>query len=150
MLFDKRDPKGFLSFIYSKFLQAMTGAVCNAKSKWEKDLEYLFTDDEWETMCEKAQTLSFNSRHKLIQFNVIHRVYYTPIRLNTFKSTYSELCPRCEVDRGTLLHMLWSCPDLEDYWKGLLEIIAIGTNVPREPRLILLGDTSLLKEQKLI
>lgn len=46
--------------------------------------------------------------------------------------------------------MLWSFPDLEDYWKGLLEIIAIvvGTNVPREPRLILLGDTSLLKEQK--
>ncbi len=50
MLFDKRGPKGFLSFIYGKFLQAMTGAVCNAKSKWEKDLEYLFTDDEWETI----------------------------------------------------------------------------------------------------
>lgn len=46
--------------------------------------------------------------------------------------------------------MLWPCPDLEDYWKGILEIIAIvvGNNVPREPRLILLGDTSLLKEQK--
>lgn len=45
ILFDKRDPKGFISVIYGKLLQAMTGAVCNAKSKWEKDLEYLFTDD---------------------------------------------------------------------------------------------------------
>lgn len=94
--------------------------------------------------------LSFNSRHKLIQFNVRHRVYYIPVRLNTFKRTYSELFPRCKVDRGTLVHMLWPCPDLEDYWKGILEIIAIvvGNNVPREPRLIFLGDTSLLKEQK--
>ncbi len=70
----KKDPKGFISVIYGKLLQAMTGAVCNAKSKW--DLEYLFTDDEWETIYEKAQTLSFNSRHKLIQFNVIQSLLY--------------------------------------------------------------------------
>lgn len=46
--------------------------------------------------------------------------------------------------------MLWSCPDLDVYWEGVLEIIGtvVGTNILREPRLILLGDTSLLDEQR--
>jgi len=81
---------------------------------------------------------------------VIHRVYYTPVRLHAFKSNYSELCPRCKVQRGTLLHMLWSCPDFEVYWEGVLEIIGtvVGTNILRDPRLILLGDTSLLDERR--
>lgn len=150
ILSGKSNPKGLVSFIYGKLSHSMAGDLCNAKSKWEKDLECSFDDNEWEIICEKAQTLSINSRHKLIQFNVIHRVYYTPVRLHTFKSTYSELCPRCKVQRGTLLHMLWSCPDLEVYWEGVLEIIGtvVGTNIPREPRLTLLGDTSLLDEHK--
>lgn len=128
----------------------MAGNICDVKSKWEKDLECSFTDYEWETICEDAQPFSINTHHKLIQFNVIHRVYYTPVRLHSFKSSYSELCPRCKADRGTLLHMPWSCPDLEVYWKEVLEIIATvaGTNVPREPRLTLLGDTTLLDQQK--
>lgn len=74
--FIKKDPKGFISFVYGKLLQVMSGAVCNAKSKWEKDLEYLFTDDEWETIYERAQTLSFNSHNKLIQFNVIQSLLH--------------------------------------------------------------------------
>lgn len=107
---------------------------------WEKDLECSFTDDEWETTCEEAQTFSINSRDKLMQFNVIHTVeFITP-----------QLCPRCKADRGALLNMLWSCPDLEVCWKEVLEIIAIvaGTNVPREPRLALLGDTTILHQQR--
>jgi len=60
---NKNDPKGLLSFIYGKLSQLMAGNLCNVKSKWEKDLECSFSDNEWETICEKAQTLSINSHH---------------------------------------------------------------------------------------
>lgn len=84
------------------------GNICDVKSKWEKDLECLFTDDEWKTICEEAQSFSINSHHKFIQFNVMHRIYYTTVRLHSFKSSYLELCRRCKADRGTLLHMPWN------------------------------------------
>lgn len=54
--------------------------ISSSRIKWEKDLECTFEQDTWELICKSALTFSFNSRHRLIQFNIIHRIYYTPER----------------------------------------------------------------------
>lgn len=117
-----------------------------AKLKWETDTDYAFDDFEWNDICSSSQSFSYNSRHKLLQFNLIHRVYLTPQRLHKISSNYSEYCPRCKTEIGSLLHMFWTCRCLEQYWRSMLDIVIgiVGVEVPANPWLTLLGDLSVL------
>lgn len=38
-------------------------------------------------------------------------------------------CSRCKVEIGTLLHMLRSCLEVENYWKTILDLIMEVTSV---------------------
>lgn len=116
------------------------------REKWEADLFRNFEDAEWTELCEMAQRFSYNSKHVLTQYNLIHRVYHTPERLHNISQTISQYCPRCKSQVGSLLQMFWSCPQLSSYWEKLLRTISkiAKTYIPSEPRLTLLGDKSML------
>ncbi len=113
----------------------------------KKDLECNFEQDTWEHICESASSFSFNSRHRLMQFNITHRVYYTPERLHKISISYSECCTRCKTEVGTLLHMFWSCSELETYWRNIIQTIdkLFNVRLPFDPRFMLLGDESILQ-----
>ena len=105
-----------------------------------------FEDADWTEPCEKAQHFSYNRKHILNQYNLIHRVYHTPERLHNISQTISQYCPRCKSKVVSLLHMFWSCSQLCIYWETLLRTISkiAKTNIPSEPMLTLLRDTSML------
>lgn len=144
---EKKGSKGFVSYMYTNFIDLYGEDVSSSRLKWEKDLECTFKQDTWELICESALTFSFNSRHRLMQFNIIHRVYYTPERLHKISDLYSECCPRCKTEVGTLLHMFWTCSKLKIYWRNIIQTIDKMTNVklPYDLRFILLGDESILQ-----
>ena len=78
-------------------------------TKCEEDLgEAIDDDDEWIQVCLNAQSCSYNLRHKWLQFKTIHRTYYMPVKLNIMHSEV-VFCWRCKAQKGTYLHMLWSC-----------------------------------------
>ena len=57
-------------------------------------------------------------------------------------------CWKCQEQDGTLVHMLWGCPKIQDFWSvihGRLERIT-GLKIPFSPRLFILGDPSMLKK----
>ena len=85
-----------------------------------------------------------STKHRQIQFNIFHRTYYTPYRLHKIDSNISSRCQRCKVTDGDLLHMLWSCPIIEDFWKRAIELTSrvIGIQIEQDPKLWILGDTS--------
>ena len=56
----------------------------------------------------------------------------------------SDLCPRCNIETGTLIHMLWDCNKLKPYWGFIWEALKeiTGLEIPCLPKLALLGDIS--------
>lgn len=83
-------PKGMVSIIYSRILDLLANKTLKSRAKWEQDLGFTFKDCDWEALCSAAQNFSHNSRHRLLQVNLIHRVYFTPERLHKMYSTISE------------------------------------------------------------
>lgn len=81
-----------------------------------------------------------------MQFNILHRVYFTPERLYKITSKYLTFFPRCKTGVCTVMYMFLSCPELSNYWKDIIQILSQVTNmtVPLDPSLILLGDDSVL------
>ncbi len=119
----------------------------STKQKWESDLECSYNDSDWCTLLEKSQTVLVSTKHRQIQFNILHRTYYTPYRLNKCNGGISAMCQRCTISTGTLLHMLWSCPALETFWKYVIATISeISKNhIYPDPKIWILGDISSLR-----
>jgi hypothetical protein len=114
--------------------------------KWHDDLGLIVEDEKWGMLFLDAQRLSFNTRHKMMQLNILHRVYFTPESLYKTNSKHEECCPRCKTGVGTLIHMFLSCPELSNCWKDIIQILSQVTNmtVPLDHSLALLGDDSVL------
>lgn len=74
------------------------------------------TDRDWATLLEYLKKVSRSSRFKCIQFSILQRAYLILYKLaQTFPVASSE-CLNCQLVGDNLLHMLWSCPSLANYW----------------------------------
>uniref|UniRef100_A0A667XHY3 Reverse transcriptase zinc-binding domain-containing protein n=1 Tax=Myripristis murdjan TaxID=586833 RepID=A0A667XHY3_9TELE len=80
-------------------------------------------------------------RYKVIQLNLLHRVYITPFRLKKMDHTLSNLCWHGCGEVGTLLHSLWSCPAVKALWEKVGEILSklLSVDVDLHPATCLLG-----------
>ena len=142
----KMGAKGLVSHIYTGINNLSEKEELRVKNKWETDLNYRFDSEKWADLCEKVQHFSFSNKHILTQFNLLHRIYFTPERMHRIDCTRSQYCPRCKVEIGSLVHMFWSCSKLSGYWKGVLGALSriVRITIPYDPKLTLLGDTSLM------
>ena len=137
--------RGLTSYIY----RIINGKLplydkTSTKGKWETDLGCVYDEVDWHYLLEQAHTILISTKHRQIQFNILHRTYYTPYRLHKIDSNISPRCQRCKVMKRDLLHMLWNCPVLEEFWKQIIALTSkiIGHQIEQDPKLWILGDTS--------
>lgn len=98
--------KGLISSIYRILISNLpTYQRFLTKQKWESDLECSYDVNDWCTLLEKSQTVLVSTKHRQIQFNILHRTYYTPYRLNKLNGGISAMCQRCKMSTGTLPHI---------------------------------------------
>lgn len=136
--------KGIASSIYTIINEKLPDYnKMSIKRKWETDLGHIYEEAEWYHLLEQAQTMLISTKHRQMQFNILHRIYYTPYRLHKIDNNYSPKCWRCKVRDGDLLHMLWNCPVIEEFWRRAIEIISkvMGIQIESDPKLWILGDT---------
>ncbi len=89
-------------------LDLMANITLQSRAKWEQDPDFTFEDCDWDANCEGAQSFSYNSCQKLLQINLIQRIYFTPEKLHKMNSLISEFCPRCKAETGSLIYMFWN------------------------------------------
>lgn len=70
-------------------------------------------------------------------------IYLTPqtIILSKIYPTQSDCCPKCMSDTGTFIHVVWTCPTIQEFWREVVaEINIIGDlSMVIDPRVLLLG-----------
>lgn len=133
--------KGQISSLYGSLLGHVSKAMAlNCRAGWEADIEHI-SDEEWTTILDNVLKISLSSSQKLTQLFIIHRTYRTPEKLHRWRRRDDPLCPRCLVDTGTLVHMLWKCPKLHRYWAEVISTINSIWNLrfTTDPKLCLLG-----------
>ncbi|KAM9311698.1 GLIPR1-like protein 2 [Gastrophryne carolinensis] len=111
--------------------------------EWEADLGTEFNEAQREKIASLAHRSSMATRVQESSYKVLTRWYYTPDRLNKISASVDPQCWRCGIERGTLMHILWSCSKIREYWEGVLAIISrlTGDPVLTDPVQILLHST---------
>lgn len=135
------------SSYYSMFVSKVGNRITSAlKVIWERDLGVAFEEEEWDIISGISKQVSRDIRTRLIQFKIFHRVYWTPSRLFRLGLKENPDCWKCHVGEGNLVHALWSCPKILDFWSNVHDYIIeiTGTEYEFCPGLYVLGNPSRL------
>lgn len=116
--------KGTISKIYNKLLRSSSESSNYERITWMEDFQTDITELEWEKACCQAQTMTINSRLRLIQYNWLMRTYITPEKLHKCNPNILDTCIKCTTEKGTLFHCIWTCKHVQKFWKDLVEIIS--------------------------
>lgn len=70
---------------------------------------------------------------------ILHR-YITPQRLHKMNPDTSDLCWHCG-ERGSLINLLWQCPQIKQLWDGVQNILCsiLSVDISICPEVCLLG-----------
>lgn len=108
---------------------------------WRKDIQEEIEEFEWTEACLKAQKQIINTRLKLLQYKWLTRVYITPEKLNHMSSNIPDICTKWQNYKGTLIHCLWECSDIQKFWKDVINCLSERFNLktPHCAKLCVLG-----------
>lgn len=138
----------FISNIYNK-LQTISSPSSNKyKDSWEKDMGTHIPDDIWEESLEYIHSCSYNTRHRLIQFKIIHRLHFSKVKIHNIFPNASSNCDKCQSLNATLFHAFFSCPKVTSYWSDVFNVLSriFKTTLSPEPLLIILGTSELFRK----
>lgn len=109
--------------------------------KWEKALNEELPEEQWQTIWTQAAKSSLCTLYKENTYKIFLFWYMTPDILHTIYPTSSDRCWRCQKDRGTLLHIYWSCPLITPFWNMVQQLLAclLELHIPMAPKFFLLG-----------
>uniref|UniRef100_H3AJN3 Reverse transcriptase zinc-binding domain-containing protein n=1 Tax=Latimeria chalumnae TaxID=7897 RepID=H3AJN3_LATCH len=108
--------RGVASKIYAFLLNKRSPSRESTRKAWEVEFELTFTEDVWEEALVSTLAAGTDIKSRLIQFNIVNHIYWTPAKLSSAKLLDTDRCWRCGTERGSLLHMLWACSKLQHYW----------------------------------
>lgn len=86
------------------------------------------TDSEWETICTYIHKGSLNVATQECGYKILSKWYRTPSLLHKFSCSTTNRCWRCDTEEGTLLHIWWSCPVIQTFWRTVHDTITLITS----------------------
>ncbi len=132
---------GALSNIYNIINNKQTPSSRSLKSLWEEDLSITLENETWNAVLKRIHSSSVSSRHKLIQFKVVHRIHWSRVQLSRIFPDSDPTCPRCGVEPASLLHSFWACSKLLRFWERIFKSFSeiFTTTIDPNPLTALFG-----------
>lgn len=125
--------KGAVSRLYNLISSLDSPSLATVRTAWEQDLGLCFSDDDWESILRQVHGSSMCVRHSLLQFKVVHRAHLSKVKLSKLYSDISPECDKCKSADASLIHMYWTCPSLEQYWRSVFDTLSGILEIRIEP-----------------
>uniref|UniRef100_A0A8C5QCM2 Reverse transcriptase zinc-binding domain-containing protein n=1 Tax=Leptobrachium leishanense TaxID=445787 RepID=A0A8C5QCM2_9ANUR len=122
-------PSHGISVLYG-LLQNLTNPIPSYRAKWEEDLHMSFTDEEWNQISLLTTSCSTASKSQETAYKLLSRWYRPPKTLAIFDPNRNGSCWKCKSPQADLLHMWWSCPQNQPYWRAVHDAICKVSSPP--------------------
>lgn len=112
----------------------------NCAWEWERELGKPFSTIQRQHILRFMHESSSCMKTQETNFKIFTRWYRMPVKLKRIFPDSSDLCWRCQKDRGTMVHIFWNCPKLKNVWTEVRRIHQIFTDctIPEDPAFFLL------------
>lgn len=134
-----------LSLTYSLLNTPQADFIPPGLLKWERKLNCHFNTTKRQHILRFTHKSSICAKIQETNYKLLSRWYRTPLILRKFFPATSDLCWRCRADRGTLIHIFWSCPVLDNFWRTLHKVAQKFTErtIPDDPAFFLLHASNI-------
>ncbi len=130
-----------VSFIYD-ILQdhGQVNMNCIKKDR-ERGLGIEIAEDIWDKSLKYVNICSFNARHCLIQFKILHRLHYSKVRLHKIFPEMSPVSEKCDQAEADLFYSYVLCPKLQDFCDAIFSFFSriFKVQIRPDPLLVILG-----------
>uniref|UniRef100_A0A3B1JFC8 Reverse transcriptase domain-containing protein n=1 Tax=Astyanax mexicanus TaxID=7994 RepID=A0A3B1JFC8_ASTMX len=142
------DSRGLVSRFVDHFQKMGIPSTQSLKEQWEEELGMEILDDFWAKSLQSIQSCSINTSYQLIQYKVLHRLHYSQTKLHSIYADVSPLCAKCKSQNGTLAHLFWSCPNLQNFWLQVFYCYATAYKISLspDPLVAILGWSSAIEQ----
>lgn len=113
-------PRSVSKIFYNILIRANTDSSEKTRVLWEKDFGEEIQMTDWEAICEMPSYLTSNSAWEM-QYKIVHRLHVTPVQRHKVNQKLSNLCNKCKILEGTLIHCFWSCSKIQQFWMGVVK-----------------------------
>ena len=112
-------------------------------TEWERALNRTFSEKKREKILSHTHKSSICTRVQETNYKILTGWYRTPDLLHKIFPATSDRCWRCMEDKGTMLHVFWSCPRLHHFWSEVRRITQQFSDreIPDDPAFFLLHAT---------
>ncbi len=126
------------SIFYQNLTDIQSASCENLRLIWQKDLGRDIGEKARQNIISNVGWASRDIRSKASHYKIIHRYYYTPLKLYRMGLLQDRKCWKC----NTFLHAMWECPSVLPFWKEVLKKLGeiVHESMPESPELYLLGN----------
>lgn len=110
-----RSTRGLISRMYN-ILNNNLPTYNNLTYKWDRDIGCNYDSVDWDDLLEISQSFLMATKHRQMQFNMLHRTYFTAYRLNLLDKI-TDKYPRCEINTGDYCICYGDVPTYRICWK---------------------------------
>ena len=83
-------------------------------SKWRSELE---TDIYFENIFGNISKITYDHKLQNFQHKLLHRILPTNTLLVKIGIKDSDLCSFCKIARDYIMHYIWQCPKVQEFWQ---------------------------------
>lgn len=134
-------PRGLISALYTHLIMSkVSHNPLPALNRWKERIPSI-DDDTLQDIMESPLFVSPAVNNRLVQLNIIHQCYLTPVRLHRMGRSSSASCLRCSESHADFWHMIWECPVIRDFWREVVVLLSgvLDCPVPDTPEVCLFG-----------
>lgn len=105
--------------------------------------------EDWKSCLNSVNTMYKEMGTRFIQLKIIHRWHRMPQQLYKWNLIPVDSCWRCDRSGASILHILWTCPALKDWWNNIHQIIfeVLHKKFQISTKLSILGSTTELQDK---
>ena len=92
-----------------------------AQRNWETDPGRTLGMEKLSQIWKDLHKISKSVKNKMVNFNISHRTYFTPVRLHSMNPSVSDCCWHCQQEKGTSFHMVWAYPKIKSLWESVTQ-----------------------------
>ena len=143
--------KGIAPKIYRLLQEQLGDPLLKVKKQWIGDMAMDIPIKDWESCLNNINTMYKEAGNRFMQLKIIHRWHQTPLQLYKWNLMPVDSCWRCGGGGASILHVLWSCPALKDWWNNIQEIMfeVLNKRFQISAKLSILGSTTELQDSDL-
>lgn len=111
------------SIAYMWLQTSRESLVDKCRERWSNSLRITITDSQWKRAFILAHKCSLSTRMQETAYKILTHWYTTPEKIHKWFPHSSDMCWRCNKDKGTLLHIWWQCEQIVPFWNKVVEFI---------------------------